>query len=399
MANAPIPKHGGSSTGCDGRQFLKHSCPPIGVNPSFIFLVIFVVFSNGVVFAQSANYDIAGSLRYDFFHEGKAIRSTTNEFQVKVRGKSSYISSWGIPEHGIVQVKSYEHITDGENSAFVAIFDVDEADVENNQTTTLNERFNRAAFLYKGEMPPNHIGLMGPVWLATASSSYFQKTTNYSSEMWPLYFMGNNFPDIGTNKISASVSLSKNFPPLPETIIEHANNAVFEMVNSNYVSWANMKLPAFYGAGYTNALLSVLEWTNIGHLTLPKRFNMMGFSPKSGGKSPKDLAIQVAYHGYIETVALAASENISVPLQFQKWTKIHDFRYGLTNGQPFIYTSESGQLLAENELRGGLHIQRKNERAQAISRSGGYILPKSVFFAVLTITAVVSIYLIKKGVR
>jgi hypothetical protein len=362
------------------------------INCCWLFFSLFFTALVGTGQCSAYNYDLSGRLEYNFFHEGKVIRSTTNFFSVSVRGNASSIRSWGIPEHGSIRVKSYEYVTDGENSVFFTIFDADPIEVEKSQMTSLKERFNRAAMIYTGQFPPNHIGLMGPVWLATASATFFQQKSNSTADIRPLYFLGNNNPDISPIEVSASWSLNMIPPHLPESILQYANENVFTMVNSNYLNFMSKQLPQLYRHGYTNAFFRTIEWMNIGDIKLPKRFILDGYVPLPDGKNSKELATQVVYRGFIDSAAITSDEPIILPKAFTKWTKVYEYRFGLTNGQPFVYSSESGELLSEHDLKTGLHEKKKNESAQAKSRLATNRMPR---FLVLSAIFVLTIFFVR----
>lgn len=339
-------------------------------------------------------YDLTGILRYEFMHQGAVIRATTNNFEVSIRGEGTRIRSIGIPAHGSVKVRSYEHIYDGETSAFITTFDLDPEVVDKSNTGSLDQLHSSWVSLYKTPFPPNHTGLLGPVWIATASSAFLSKFSG-RAEMPPLYFIGNNVLDIGENPwVSSWYALAQETPQLPMQLAELASVDIFQAANSNYALFAKADFPSFYRAGYTNAVFQVIEWTNTMGLKLPKVFKLTGFSPDPRGRSSTDLIPQVIYYGEIQSVSSGDFEKLQVPVQFPKWTKIADYRYGLTNGQPFRYTSEFGRTLPERDLLSGAYLEEHYARRQQLARLTQNTTPRKAFRIALCALAIVPIALI-----
>ena len=297
--------------------------------------------------AELYNYTVSGNLRYQFFWQGKLIRTTTNDFEVIVKAGNTRIRATGLPNEGL-PVRMREFITDGNTSCCIDEFDIAPEKVQEAQAGT-NKIFSTFTTLYANPVPRNHSGLMGPVWLAMASSATF--SVGNEAEIYPLVFMGTGWPEVGGKRLRASWSVSSAAPHLPEKLIEYADAETFELINRDFEKWQHKRLPQLYEAGYTNAIYEVLAWTNQGGLQVPVDFKLTRFFPKYDGQTVGDLETQVVYDGHLVSLVVGAAETILIPTRFPKWSRISEFRYGTVKDAPLVYTSETGTLLNAEDAR------------------------------------------------
>jgi len=312
------------------------------------------------------------------------------------------VRSWGIPDDGIVSVREYEFRTDGQESSFVMALDTDPKEVERSQTESVNDRYGAFVHLYSTPFPPNHTGLMGPVWLALCSGHALKTANKQPMMMYPLIFMGPAWPDVEGPALTAVWNASAQPPYLPAAVTEFADANVFSRVAADVEKWTGVRLPAVYADGYTNAIYQVLEWTNAAGVHVPRHFRMVGFVPRAHGTAPEQLDVRVAYEGTIRALNVGASNPVVLPLQFPRWSRIMEYRYGRTNGQPYVYTSESGSPLGKEDLVGGRHIAAEEERALVRMRAvrGGKRVP--VLAAIVGMSALflgVAVALVRKRSR
>ena len=335
--------------------------------------------------ATAPSYAAKGLLVYKFVHGGEVKFASSNQFEVIVSGNKCKLRSWGMQNEGSLQVKGYEFTSDGHESSFVREFETDKSDIARSQTNGFTHKFNAFVDIYSGVFPPNSSGHFGPIWIALASSSAFSGLGK-GGRIPPLFFMGNNWPQIEGNLVDASWLQSEKPPFLPMKFIEHADSIIFEIVRSNYNLMIGQSFPPVYEHGYTNAVFDVLSWTNISGLFLPKEFVLVGYSPVVGSADAKIVSQRVVYHGVVDSVStnVLDFDNLLVGSQtIPTWSRVSEYRFGKTNGSPIVYTSNSGLPLTGSELLAGEHLKlwEANNAARKQSRSG--VLDKRKFVIII----------------
>lgn len=327
-------------------------------SPGFFILFFLITVIAAFTVRADVAYEIHGKVEYKFWIAGTVAEQETNSFSLTATESNSLISVPGIPAPEGRQVETYEHISTPGSSWFTTVFKDQPDDSLRNPDglvlDTKNKRFdkiyNTYVDLYTNAFPPVHLGLISPVWLAYASRNALENGKR--SLIYPMSFMGPGWPDINGYELECEVHSSTESPYLPDRIIDHADERVFEFVSGIQQKYLHQPpLPELYRQGFTNSIFEVLSWTNTYNLHLPLHFRLTRYVPRIHGKSNQDLDILLTYDGYGDFFDTNLTRQIAFPEKAQSWSRIDDYRFAPEAGRPYIYTTKSGRILSFKELQ------------------------------------------------
>jgi len=198
----------------------------------------------------------------------------------------------------------------------------------------------------KGEVlgrviPRYRTDLLGCVWQAYASLSYFQHLTN-ARAISPRFEIVNMVPEVEQKVVWRAIT-----PGFISSVDWFADGTYVIQAASGSLVTNEYNKP--YSEGFLQGTFENLSWTNIGTLAVPKAFALTVYSPASKGASSGEKKLSVSYRvsGVLEEL-----ENLSSLSYLPKLTSktiITDFRR-TSQGTPVAYMTSSGWILNPDKL-------------------------------------------------
>jgi hypothetical protein len=193
-----------------------------------------------------------------------------------------------------------------------------------------------------GVVPEYGFGLITPVWIATASSCFFQNSK--SRQIEPIVSMGRGFREYSL-KVLADWKLSSANPKLPEWMFDFADGKQYREEKSQLIS-ENLAEP--FDHPHTNLIYSVLSWTNLGDLHVPLEWKVVQYQPNfaTGVVEPK--IIDAGHTASLRKGTARSSFQIAAP----EYTRVVD-RTLRAQGVPvreYAYITTNGDLLSALEI-------------------------------------------------
>jgi hypothetical protein len=192
------------------------------------------------------------------------------------------------------------------------------------------------------------IPMVPVIWLGLSDASYID---HHSHFMIPPY-------SIETLRIPFEISVTRrnNGSGLPEYMVFKADGYYRQKGR------LDQKWPPPYDTGFTNAIYSGLDFTNVGGVEVPKRFKLQVLRPSEslndGNNQTKDaglkpLALEWLYEGFVTNISAECTVTNFVPeIPFNSEGGIRDFRFAPSTAivpQDFRY--KSSRWLSMGEVR------------------------------------------------
>lgn len=290
-----------------------------------LLAILVMIFRSVVAHATTAvEYELEGQVETFRYLKGSREQTETLQFHVYVRDCAWLIHVVPQPEGSLAQrIDYWEMASDGKEIYSLAA---------RKHVTPTTEGWTGAVLRYG---VPQHLLLpqIPVVWFATASSCFLDRSNvlippPYSTDLMRL-------------PVKADITREVPLPRLVRTAIFHSEG--YDPKSPN-----RTKYPAPFDAGFTNAVYSALEFTNVGGLLLPLDFTLQVYRP-----SPKGLEIDFLYRASITEARLGCSLSELKPgIPGEKEGLIKDLRFvsaGAKSEQPFQYHSR--QWLTEEQVR------------------------------------------------
>ena len=290
----------------------------------------------------TAPYQVSGSIISDYVKADGSIRTVSNSFRVVVADCRSRITAGGGAGAGAIGIESNEYCCDGTNSSLLVKF-VPHTNTANQAELTLNT----------GPVPEYGNGLISQVWLAYASACFYMNSTSEWTDA--VFFMGRGFRE-NDLKVRSEWKLTTRVPPVLEHMCDFSdgyryNTQYNEQDDDNIL--LKEKMPRPFDRENTNAIYSVLQWTNFQGLTLPLEWRVVHYMPTlepnlANGK----LEPRMTIHGYTTSVGTGAADMNFAP-SVPKVTRVIDKTLE-AQGVPlrmYIYLASDGRLRTLAEIK------------------------------------------------
>jgi hypothetical protein len=152
------------------------------------------------------------------------------------------------------------------------------------------------AVIGSGVVPSPSSDYAVPVWLAYASRCYYQAALPRVKPIWRLD------SEEAYEQYFVTANAVYYQPDAIKTIAYMNSGSVPFLDDAGMMS--EIKLPTPYDRGFTNAVFSVDEFTNVqANLVLPKAFHTVLYSPKGDAKSSSELQMIHSYQGWLESAS------------------------------------------------------------------------------------------------
>lgn len=250
------------------------------------FIIWFALASGIRLYAEAPEFQVSGELQMERFFNGKLTqRYPSTEFKAFVRGCKWYIymkpavaADW---DNGHVEI-AY----DGESTRGFGA----------------GGRLTPAAGIDDGDIvSPGAEPRLPILWTAFAAGCYLRKAAG-SGKLIP--------PDIRSQfrkPIPAEVEWLDEAASIPARILYFDDG-------TNRMEYKEVAHPPPFDKGYTNGIYTVAEYTNIGSLKLPLRFEFDQFFPApSQAVSSNDIMLGLHLEGRVLTVAARCDQISFVP--------------------------------------------------------------------------------------
>jgi RNA polymerase sigma factor (sigma-70 family) len=307
----------------------------------------------------------------------------------------------------------FMRITDVQSNAVAGYFEIG-YDGRRTYYVDYQEAWAKAAALLRGTGQPDNVavGLIGPqevphfpfapqagaIWLAYASGRYFDAAT--SSRLQPAATL---FVLYGRNVQPNSFALQETLwsrqerrPGVPASAV-YFDDGIAGLRGGVPVKW-----PSPLDAGFTNAVYSTLEFTNVGGLALPARATLDTFSPELGGPMPQVVQrcrFEIAATNLTTEFLHAGSFKPLLPGK----TTFRDMRFSTPGNDIHVnYDVTDGQWLEDDEVKRlpeyAVALRQASRAASASSRHA-HRLSRPVAWAVLALLAALPVVFLFKRRR
>ncbi len=272
--------------------------------------------------------------------------------------------------------------------------------VDTSPKTSIN---NAVGEIYSGTLPRFGSDFLAPLWLAYASSCFFENTkTNEAPRMAQFDFPRQAKDDY---MVKADWQLSAEAPHLP-TRVALLNNGTHYVIQGRDSIKLTPYLPP-YNTLFTNVLYEMLAQTNAGGLSFPATFRLSHFVPISNGTGSSQLKTTSVIEGHTRRISLE-SLAVTTP-SVSTNTIIQDMRFKLELAssravtQRTVLRQSMNYLVKPNSTLGGTNInqltQLDRERwAEGKRRQNKIKLVSNLALGILILGfTIVAVVVIKKG--
>lgn len=277
------------------------------------------------------SYEMKGNIESRYLRHDGEWASITNWFEVSVSGCRSAIRAGSINDKAI---EYFEYVCDGTKSALLIKY----YPPEMRGSRSINQA---NLIINSGPVPEYGFGLITHVWLACASSCFFQKK---GGQIEPIFNMGPGFREHHL-KVEANWSLAATNPKLPEWMCDFTDGKVYKEENGVFQT---EPLPTPFDKPTTNAIFSVLAWRKLADLRLPSKWQVIEYKPDFTNQTLEAWKIVTAY----TTAVRAGTSRDSFAIQAPQYTWVTD-RTLEARGVPvaeFSYISTNGNILSLSEM-------------------------------------------------
>ncbi len=128
-------------------------------------------------------------------------------------------------------------------------------------------------FLNPSVVPDYGFGLITPVWLAYASSWFYQRAGQHRTE--PVFFMGSGFRASHLT-VESKWELARQPPRMLVWMCDFTDGNQYREEHGTLIK---ERLPAPFDKPTTNAFYEALSWTNLGPLRFPLEWRVVQYKP------------------------------------------------------------------------------------------------------------------------
>jgi hypothetical protein len=312
-------------------------------------------------FAQT--YEVRGTQSAIIYREGRPIASPSNEFQVRVDGCKVVIRTTALSP----DTEYSEYGTQGEDSFFLTKFPggeratlktLQDGKIVEQQFKQPVEPRNDANLQLKPTLIPTPMAdLVTPVWLAYGSRCYLSQRESSSIEA--VFYQNANsprtlqIPHWHWPKTPAEWTFDGNKPGLVRTL-------------TVYFDGKALGFPEPFARNITNFVYQVMQWTNVGDLTIPIAFQITRYVPNFRKADAVELIVEADMHGVATNISTKLSDTRFAPLVTTK-TRVSDYRHErLTKSMvPMVYIPEDGKIRELEALKATPQFQRSHFERKA----------------------------------
>jgi hypothetical protein len=323
------------------------------------FLVLYVVFlppMPSVAVGAHEAYEAHGSLEQRWLKTDLSWGTTTNWFWAVVSNCNCIIRTGGMADNA---VEYFEYWSDGVSSTLLTKYApstnvfVAARPFKNGVSLKTNsvpyKVLNDATLIINhGVIPEYGFGLITPVWLALASSCFYQSAVSNKSD--PVIFIGAGFRESNL-KVASRWHLADTPPRLLEWMCTISDGYRYHEEHDTLIK---ERLPSPFNKSFTNAWYSVLNWTNVNGLVIPRDWTLIQLRPSTGEDV---LETNMITSGRTQKVFLSrAEQDLGLPIPPN--TRVLD-RTLPSQGIPIrecAYFTTNGQLLGIGELKKQLNF-------------------------------------------
>jgi len=337
-------------------------------------------------------YTVEGDMVYTEYQQGHISIVTNYSFVVEVRDGSSKIRTVGLgspgldyAEYGWDKTNSYLLVKFSTNNSFKTVWQLEGGKTSSKELNTAIKPRNEATVkIYKDDPIPQYNFGFEPIWLAYASSSYFQKKKS-GEKCEPVWDMGRRVRDSGI-RFTSMWKLSDAAPHLLESMSDFADGNLYTTAGGRLVS---ERLNAPFNADYTNSLFKVLEWTNVAGMKLPLRFQATHYIPDTKATTEPILLPLRVYEGSITRIKpFVVSKSFAPNGPIATPTQVLDKRFAKADHDPVAtisYFSPSGGVLSMEAIKTNeVYKQALGGREPVVSsKKSRYILISIIALSVI----------------
>ena len=301
-------------------------------------------------------YEAHGSVEQRWLKTDLSWGTTTNWFWAAVSNCNCIIRTGGMADNA---VEYFEYWSDGVSSTLLTKYApltnllVATRPLKNGVSLKTNsvpyKVLNDATLIINhGVIPEYGFGLITPVWLALASSCFYQCAVSNKSD--PVIFIGPGFRESNL-KVASGWRLADTPPRLLEWMCTICDGYKYHEEHDTLIK---ERLQSPFNKAFTNAWYSVLNWTNVNGLLIPREWTLIQLRPSAGRDF---LETNMITSGRTEKVVLSEVEQ-DLGLPIPPNTRVLD-RSLPSQGIPireYAYFTTNGQLLSIPELKRQLNF-------------------------------------------
>lgn len=318
--------------------------------------------------ASAVSYEATGVVEQSYFQGDGSQGLVTNWFRVAVSDRQAVIRTGGMTDPA---VEFFEYSCDGSESALLIKYFEDYRPPGSDKHFQLLCYAN--LFVNSGVVPEYGFGLITPVWLAYASSGFYQRSDPHHTE--PVFSMGSGFR---ANHLTVE-SRWQFAPEAPRMLAWMVDFSDGNQYHEDEGKLLKERLPPPFDKPATNAFVSVLSWTNFGKLHLPLEWRVVQYKVNLNELS---LEPRITTHGYTLTVSNGTSR-VDFRPEFPLITRVID-RTFQAHGLPlreYGYITTNGRILTIPELSAQVGFQANLAAAGGVV--GSPSKPPVVFVAII----------------
>jgi hypothetical protein len=351
-----------------------------------VFLLI-LFFSFVFVRSRADSVEISGIILAKSYEGSSVLSVKSNWFIVIIDGDNTRIKAgpMGDPrisyfEYGLLGPDSYTLIhytenslvsTNSKNHPETQTIKIDGVTVKAESVKSTNNLIEAGIYVNNGRIPEYGLGLLNQVWLAYCFHLDLNQVETNHILLTPILSVGDDFRDYG-GMADVKYTLNSSPPHFLQNLVEFVAKDKF----NNY----NLTPPAEYI--FTNALFSVISWTNVENLAVPKFFSITN--------NYIDGSAWTVYEGLTENVSfnLSSLDSFKIPLI----TRVFERRKSVVSPlNKFSYTTTNGILMSRAKVEVNQHFRNELKEMQGLPsqmNSGEHSKKKLFIFAIfITLTA------------
>jgi beta-lactamase regulating signal transducer with metallopeptidase domain len=251
---------------------------------------------------HSRSFNAEGTISYINFNEGKSNLVSTFKYAIYVADST----------YSLVLTPASKSVFDGRRIVYdgTNLYCLESYESSMPERRLKNPRLgtnSNIASGYISQGPILHHGVFhdtGPLWLALASASYFQRRTNDIVESVLSFDFAGVVTPSTLRMQKANWICQDDFPRLPKKVV---------YFDSGRMPNGKPNLLAPYQVGYTSAVYEVKEFTKLSDCIFPGRSTLEVYFPKQKGEVNTDLRLAALYEVTVSKVVLNTTRTIAPP--------------------------------------------------------------------------------------
>jgi hypothetical protein len=311
--------------------------------------------------ASAVQYEASGVAEQRYLQGDGSEGLVTNWFRVAVSDCHAVIRTGGMTD---AAVEFFEYSCDGSNSTLLIKY-LPNQELKKKVREIVNEA---NLFVNTGVVPEYGLGLITHVWLAYASSCFYQRSTTNRTE--PVFFMGSGFRENHLT-VESTWQLSQEQPRVLTWMCDYSDGHRYWEEHDTLLK---ERLPPPFDKPATNAFYSVSSWTNLDNQHLPLEWSVVQYKPNlaKGFIEPRittlghtlSLGNGTSRAHFVQEMPLR-TRVIDKTLE-AKGLPIRQYGYLTTNGQLLTLAAIKAQPGFAPNLEAGLRAASLSSRRQLI---------------------------------